>query len=71
MASYLFPLSSGIANSKVTSKYNIRRAQFNNAIHGGIDLVADGGWVSKNGQPDLLATIGGTILKPMVLATTV
>ncbi len=61
MASYLFPLSSGIANSKVTSKYNIRRAQFNNAIHGGIDLVADGGWVSKNGQPDLLATIGGTI----------
>lgn len=61
MASYLFPLSSSIANSRVTSKYNIRRAQFNNKIHGGIDLVADSGWVSKNGQPDLLATIGGTI----------
>lgn len=61
VASYLFPLSSGMANSRVTSKYNIRRAQFGNAIHGGIDLVADGGWVSKNGQPDLLATIGGTI----------
>lgn len=61
MSSYLFPLSSGMANSRVTSKYNIRRAEFNNKIHGGIDLVADSSWIGENGQPDLLASIGGTI----------
>lgn len=57
----MFPLSSGLTGSRVTSKYNIRRAQFNNRIHGGIDLVGESSWVSKHGQPDLLATISGTI----------
>ncbi len=61
MANYGFPLSSGVENSRVTSPYNVRRAQFNNRIHGGIDLVANSSWVTQFSQPDLLATIGGTI----------
>lgn len=61
MTSYLFPLSSGTENSRITSKYNIRRAEFNNRIHGGIDFVGNTAWINTNGQPDILATVGGTI----------
>lgn len=54
MSSYVFPLSSGVAGSRVSFAY--RQRYKNGNLHKGIDLVPKSG-----GAPNVLATIGGTV----------
>lgn len=67
MSSYVFPLSSGTANSKVNFEY--ARLYSNGHPHKGVDLDANDGWIKKNGEnPAVLATIGGKVIAADKLA---
>ena len=61
MSVYVFPLSSGTANSKVNFEY--MRKYVTGKYHKGLDLDNTDAWENEYGAANILASIGGTVYK--------